>query len=153
MPTIATLRRRRFFAAVLIPDVIFEEDLLTYLSSLAFPVYPSHVPQLGVVPSYSFFLIDEEPYYLLSGPSAGLTRLTYQFSCWSTDFLESLQMEKSLRSLLHGFRGTIGSTPVYSSRLQSRFTQYEPNVSATDQGTFQVAVEYLFMVRDFVIKF
>ncbi len=152
MATIATLRRRRAAAAE--PPATFEEDLLAYLGgSLPFPAYPGHVPQLGAVPCYSFGLVAESPYYLLAGPSAGLTRLTYQFDCWSTDRLEAARMQISLRALLHGFRGPMGSSYVSSSRLESRVVLYEPNVPGTDQGTYHEAVEYRLIVRDPVFTF
>ena len=123
----------------------FEVDLHAYLSAagLGVPVYPGHVPQAaGPGDAISYLAVGEEPSYNLAR-AAGLTARAYQFSTWSTSYLRSVSIERSLRSALHGFRGRMGSTRVSSCRLQSCLDlPYEPNVDGSDAGTYQRASEY-----------
>jgi hypothetical protein len=127
------------------PPRFFDLDLFCYLSAagLGVPIYPGHIPQgAGPGPAISYFAVSEEPYYTLARAS-GLTARVYQFSTWSTSYFVSASIERSLRSVLHGYRGFMGSTWVSSCRLQQCLDlPYEPNVDGTDQGTYQRAVEY-----------
>jgi len=124
---------------------IFEEDLLAYLSAqgLGVDIYPGHIPQGDETPdAISYFAVEEEPYYTMAR-AAGLTARVYQFSTWSTSYLTTVQLERSLRAVLHGFRGYMGTTKVSSCRLQQCLDlPYEPNIDGTDAGTYQRAVEY-----------
>lgn len=128
-----------------LPAKGFEADLLAYLTraGLGVGIYPGHIPQgAGSGPAISYFAVSEEPYYTLAR-AAGLTARVYQFSTWSTGYLDSVEIERSLRAALHGYRGLMGSTWVSSCRIQQCLDlPYEPNVDGTDEGIYQRAVEY-----------
>jgi hypothetical protein len=128
-----------------LPPNVFEVDLFAYLSAVVpgVAIYPGHIPQgAGSGPAISYFAVSEEPFYTLAR-AAGLTARVYQFSTWSPSYLSSVSIERSLRSVLHGYRGQMGSTFVSSCRLQQCLDlPYEPNVDGSDVGTYQRAVEY-----------
>lgn len=126
----------------------FDVSLQTYLSAnLTSTVYPGHIPQRAVLPAYSYFCLSEDPYYTIAA-AAGLTNVVYQLDVWAADYLDASVMETALRNILHGFRGMMGSTKVYTSRLTNRSGQYEAIVDGSDEGTYHIDTEYRFIYRE-----
>ena len=120
----------------------FEVDLLAYLQSSGMTVYAGHVPQGVNPPAYTFLCVSEDPRYTIA-KAAGLTFRSYQFSSFSTDYLETVAMDGALWAALGGFRGNMGSTFVSSCRLVNTIDlPYEANVDGSDEGTYHRAAEY-----------
>jgi hypothetical protein len=133
------------------PPSFFEADLVAYLLAQGITIYPGHVPQGVGLPAYTFFVISDQPRYTLA-KAAGLTVKTIQFTAFATSFLSVVSMEKVLRNILSGFRGSMLSSFISSCRLDQVVDLYEPNVDATDQGTYQRSTEYRMFVRESVLS-
>ncbi len=135
-------------------SVRFEVDLLAYLGpALDATIYPGHVPQRAALPAVTYTLVGEEPRYTI-GAAAGLTARVYQFSFFSRDQLDAIDLEASARSALHGYRGPMGSTLVTSCRLQDAMDlPYEANVDGSDSGTFHRVAEYRIFLKESIPNF
>jgi hypothetical protein len=134
--------------------VRFEVDLLAYLGpKLDATVYVGHVPQGRNLPAVTYTLVGEDSRSTLKS-AAGLTARTYQFSFFSLDQFEVIDLEAAARSVLLGFRGMMGTTLVTSCRLQDAMDMpYQDNVDASDFGTYQRIAEYRIFLKESVPTF
>jgi hypothetical protein len=133
----------------------FDVSLQTYLqANLSARIYPGHIPQRATLPAYSYFRQTETPRYYLAGPATGLADVQYQFDCWSTTYLDVSVMESALRQALHGYRGLMGSTMVFSVRLMNVYgAPAEAPVEGDDQWTYHTVVEYHIFYQEQVPQF
>ncbi len=127
----------------------FDADLYYYLTGkTGHLVYPAHIPESSPLPAYSYFRISGSPTYYLSGNPTGLVSAIYQIDAWSTDKFESLGLLDTVRRVISGYRGKMGSTQVCGARIQNEFDQYETDIAKSDDGTYHSAVECRFLYRE-----
>jgi hypothetical protein len=110
-----------------------EEAIRSYLTGSPYPlsvggrVYSHRAPERPTAPYLVFFRISPEPIQSQTGP-AGMIRRTYQFSAYSGIQSEALALGDSVRRLLDGFHGQMGSIYVASVLWQSDRVLYEEDV-------------------------
>lgn len=131
----------------------FEADLIAYLESFGFAVYPGKIPQRSALPAVSFFLIDGDSFQNLSG-SSGMATGRYQFTVASTVFDESGVLNERLRRVLNRVQFQMGTRRVFSGVPGNQLTKYDPTSDAADEdGVHMKITEFTFMYAESIPTF
>lgn len=96
-----------------------EEGLVTWLKAQS-PVpalgriYPEGArPKQDPVPALTYLNVSDVPAWSLSG-AAGLSRARIQLNCWGGSYDETKALARTLRLLLDGYKGLMGTVSVTS---------------------------------------
>lgn len=79
--------------------------------------------------------------YTLAG-EGGMHVATYQFSAYAGTVVETEGIAEQLRDALSGFDGTMGSTPIWGTRLVNRQDNPEPPSDGTEKSTYHISQDY-----------
>lgn len=134
----------------------FEEDFYAYVSGGVAPtlLYPDHIPEDKGWPVLCVNQVAATHGNNLAGAS-GQCEKRLQFCSASTDKLQAVNLSESLRLLLHGYRGTMGSTLVLSiiPAPESEHDAYQQPENAGDQGVYQRYIEYTVKYKEAIPTF
>ena len=113
-------------------------------------VYPNAVPQRKkgasqVMPYVVYRISTTDPVEALAGMSAGLSRVTVEFTAWSTNYDTANQVAEKIRLALHktpdDLDGLTGSELIGGVSYIDKQDLYEPGVG-DEKGKHGVEVEY-----------
>jgi len=95
---------------------MLEADLYSYLTQhpdfiaeVSTRLFPRRLPQEPVLPAATYMRVSTRAGHDLSGPD-GLPRARFQFTAWAKTPLEARRVGESLRRILDGYKGYVGTT-------------------------------------------
>jgi len=125
-----------------------EEGLVTWLKAQS-PVpasgriYPAGTrPKQGSVPAITYLLVSDVPSRSLSGPS-GLARARLQLDHWESTALLAKTRARTVRLLIDGYSGSMGTVAVTSISRLNTYSNYDPK--AKEHRTI---VDYLITYKE-----
>jgi hypothetical protein len=102
----------------------FAENLRTYLVSngtiaglIGTRIYPLSIPQTPDFPAIAY-QVSLDDYYEQHGGSENLARTVFTIAVVAKTYGEVLTIANAIKSILHNFRGNIGTTPVQGIQFQ-----------------------------------
>ena len=116
--------------------VLFEEGLVSYLSTFAITLLPLKVPEDYSLPVVTYTPISVEHETNLDGV-AGIATITIAFDSWSNVYSDTAEDSELLRLALDGYRGSMGEYTVLDCQLDDEHSEYHANVDDSDLGTHQ----------------
>lgn len=85
--------------------------------------------------------------------AAGYATATIEFDCLSASYAGAKRLAEVLRTVLDGFRGTMGNQPIKSCRIQDEADDFDAPADGSSKGTYHVTVTYDFQFTESVPSF
>lgn len=99
----------------------FVEELFSFLSNgstnAGARIYPNALPQGVDLPACRYFRVSNPQDHSHSGVSS-LQHPRFQIDCYASTYLAAVQLARQVKTLLDGFRGTMGAYTVGASFME-----------------------------------
>jgi hypothetical protein len=142
--------------------VDFRQALVTRLATapalaaiIAARIYPEVLPETAALPALVYSVVSADRDYSLQGPS-GIVTYRVQFSAFARTRAECAVVLEALRQDLSGLGMNVSGRLVLSGTIRvlsvksdvSEIDSYNEPDDASDAGTHQAVIDYLFKVRE-----
>lgn len=124
---------------------MFSTALRTYLlsvpeitASIGSRLYPGWIPENAPMPSVAYLEVSGVRHHDID-----VAYPRYQFSCFSTRYLEAKEVADEIRNALQRYKGDMGNTRVIQGVHEGSFEQYE-----RDTGIYHVAIDFKIIYRE-----
>lgn len=101
-------------------------------------IYPGWIPENAPMPSVAYLEVSGVRHHDID-----VAFPRYQFSCFSTRYLEAKEIADEIRKALQRYKGDISGTRVIQGVHEGTFEQYE-----RDTGIYHVAIDFKIIYRE-----
>jgi len=136
-----------------------ERDILTFLLSqdslshlVGSRIYPIHLPNDPTLPAIIFFMVSSTHAHHLRG-ALGHVLVRTQFDVFSDTFQKMEETAETLRQILEGYNGSVGSQTCVSCKLQNQTSFGERPQDASDNWTYRRSLDFMFRFVETVPTF
>lgn len=112
------------------------------VSGITTRIYPQIVPQNVTPPMVIYQFISEEVSLKFEGQS-GYRQAVVQFDCYSSRYLEAVQLASAVESALVNFRGIMGTTSPAVDVDHVRLETRSSDLFETDTELHRVSMDFL----------
>lgn len=121
---------------------MLEVDIRNYLISqeplklkIGTRIYPGWIPENAVMPSVAFLSVSGVRHHDID-----VAYPRYQFSVFSSRYIEAKEIAAEIRNILQRFKGQMGNTNVIQVAFQNEYENYE-----NDTKLYHIAIDFKFI--------
>lgn len=136
-----------------------EEGLVTYLMQAAgvsdligSRLRPNKLKQSDILPGVTYTVLSEFTQYGIAETS-GLPTRRLQIDIWAETYLSAQAVYTKLRTLLNGYRGSMGDVVVQCCRIEDTRDAYVPDQQQDDKGVHNISLDIALTFEETVPTF
>lgn len=101
-------------------------------------LYPGWIPENAAMPSVAYLCVSGVRHFDID-----VAYPRYQFSVFSSRYLEAKEIAAEIRNILQRFKGKMGNTTIIQVIFQNEYENYEK-----DTKLYHIAIDFKFIYRE-----